>query len=92
MEELEAERDLIRRLRTEGAEAAYQAALSVCSDPKATSQARATAANVLFRAAGYFNTRDDGGNRKQPHEMTAEEVQEAIRRLSSPKKGPGIFD
>jgi hypothetical protein len=94
MDEFEAQRDLIRRLRTEGAEAAYQAALDVCRDPKATAQSKATASSVIFRAAGYFNTRDDGAGKKQAHEMTAEELNAELERLRTEgrRKAPGIFD
>lgn len=94
MDEFEAQRDLIRRLRTEGAEAAYQAALDVCRDRNATAQSRATASSVIFRAAGFFNTRDDGAGKKQAHEMTAEEIAAEIKRFSKAVSGktPGIFD
>lgn len=50
---------LRRRVKTEGALAAYEAALSVCKDPKAPAQAKATAAATLFRVGGYFEKRDD---------------------------------
>jgi len=93
-DEFEVERILLRRVRTEGILVAYEAALEVCRDPKAQPTAKATSAGLLFRVAGLFNPRDDGGSRKQPHEMTAEEVQEAIKRLGAAAKGrtPGIFD
>ena len=51
-----AKRELLERIRTEGAEAAYQAALEVCRDKKAPAQARATASSTILRAAGLLST------------------------------------
>jgi hypothetical protein len=89
------QRDLLERIQTEGVQAAYEAALSVCKDAKAPAPARATAAATLFRVAGYFEKKSDGLLDKDPHEMTAGELNEAIRRLGKQanKGGRGdIFD
>lgn len=93
MDELATERDLLRRIRTEGILAAYEAALDVCRDKKAPAPARATASGVLFRVAGLFNPREAASG-KQAHEMTQEEIAEEIKRLSAAAKSKtsGVFD
>jgi len=51
-----------RKVRTHGLRVAYNAAVSVCEDPKAPAPARAAAAGLLFRAGGVLdakNTEDD---------------------------------
>ena len=73
-------RALLARIQTEGAEAAYAAALSVCQDTKAPAPARATCSTTLFRAAGFLNVRD-GEAPKEPHEMTAAEIDARIDEL-----------
>lgn len=88
---------LSRKLRTEGAVIAYDTAVSICRDPKATAAAKASAVNSLFRAAGFFANREDDNGGKQPSEMTADEIDAALRRLRSkaqPKREPagGLFD
>lgn len=72
----EAQRDLMLRIHTEGVEAAYAASLAVCRDTKAPAPARATASATLFRVAGYFAVKER--DEKEPHEMTAAELQAAI--------------
>jgi hypothetical protein len=71
---------LMRRIRTEGVELAYETAVSICRDPKAPAPAKATALTALFRVAGLFE-KTDSDDDKEPHEMTAEELDVAIRRL-----------
>ncbi|WP_187272420.1 hypothetical protein [Methylobacterium sp. WL9] len=71
-------RELIERIRTEGVEAAYGAALDVCRDKKAPAPARATAATTIFRVAGYMSAAAEEPD-KPPHEMTAAELQAFIR-------------
>lgn len=78
--------DLMRRIQTEGVEAAYQAALAVCKDVSAPAPARATCATTLFRAAGYLVTKEDTGTQKQPHEMTPTELQAAIKELQTRRR------
>ncbi|WP_337267885.1 hypothetical protein [Oryzifoliimicrobium ureilyticus] len=94
MDEFQTERDLLRRIRTEGILAAYEAALDVCRDKKAPAPARATASGVLFRVAGLFNPAKDEAARKEAHEMTAAEISAEIKRLGGDfqAKTPGIFD
>ena len=71
---------LRRRIRTEGAEAAFEALLKVCRDPKSTSQALSSAGSAIFRAAGLLDRQEDTGER-QPSEMSYDELQAAIARL-----------
>jgi hypothetical protein len=74
----EAVAELRERIRTEGAEAAFNALLRVCNDPKASAQALATAGSTLFRATGLLEKSEDGDG-KPPHEMSAEELNAAVR-------------
>jgi hypothetical protein len=75
-----AERALVHRIRTEGIQAAYEAALAVCRDVKAPAPARATAAGLLFRAAGLFD-RPGEDDAPEPHAMTPEELGSEIARI-----------
>lgn len=75
-------RDLLARVRTEGAEAAYETALAICRDDKAPAPARATASATIFRVGGYFDRNNSDASEKEPYEMTAEELAQAIERLS----------
>lgn len=89
-------RKLLERIMTEGAEAAYEAALDLCRDKNAPSQARSAAANSILRAGGYFDKQDDPARAKEPHEMSSEELTAAIARLEKQARGEdddnGIFD
>lgn len=75
-------RALLARIQTEGAEAAYDAALAVCKDKAAPAPARATCATTLLRAGGFLNAKDEGATR-EPHEMTAEELAARLEELRS---------
>lgn len=89
------QRELLTRIKTEGVEAAYEASLAVCRDPKAAAPARATASATIFRVAGYFDRGAAGGAEgKQPHEMSAEELQQAIEAAQSriTERAHSIFD
>lgn len=90
----EIQRELLRRMQTEGVMTAYETALDVCRSPKSTSPARATAAATLFRVAGYFNDPTTGAGGKEPHEMTADELASAIGGLEAnlQRRDLGIFD
>ncbi|MDR6308234.1 hypothetical protein [Pacificitalea manganoxidans] len=74
-------RALLLRIQTEGAEAAYTAALEVCNDVKAPAPARATCATTILRAGGYLNAKGEDGPGKQPHEMTAAEISAQLREM-----------
>lgn len=73
-------RALLTRIQTEGAEAAYEAALAVCKDGKAPAPARATCATTIFRAGGFFNSKE-GDAPKEPHQMTAAELEARVSEL-----------
>lgn len=75
-------RALLIRIQTEGAEAAYEAALAVCKDPKAPAPAKATCSTTILRAAGLFNPKD-AGEAKDPSEMTAAEIEARVAELQS---------
>lgn len=79
----EAQAELLRRVRTEGVLAAYEASLAICQDENAPAPARATASSTLFRVAGYFNKENTGGSEKELHEMTADELSREIRKLEA---------
>ncbi len=92
------ETELRRRIRREGALAAYEAALAVCRDPKAPAQAKATASATIFRAAGFFEKREDGDD-KPEHEMTLAEINARLAKLRRQSGAPasaeddaGVFD
>ena len=76
-------RALLARVETEGAEAAYAAALAVCQDTKAPAPARATCSATLFRVGGFFNVREDRAP-KEPHEMTVAELDARLLELRHP--------
>jgi hypothetical protein len=74
---------LTRRMRTEGARVAFDTALAICRDPKASAAAKASAVNSLLRAGGFFNNfgADDGG--KDLSQMTPDEVDAALRKVNA---------
>ncbi|MBX9847490.1 MAG: hypothetical protein K2Z80_37510 [Xanthobacteraceae bacterium] len=84
---------LMRKIRTEGVELAYETAVSICRDPKAPAPAKATALTALFRVAGYFE-KTDADDDKEPHEMSAAELDAKIRRLrdKARARASGVFD
>ncbi len=92
-------RALLTRIQTEGAEAAYEAALAVCQDTKAPAPARATCATTILRAGGFLNTREDNAP-KEPHEMTPAELNARLSELRTggangsdhPNYILGVFD
>ncbi len=89
------------RLNNEGVEAAAEGLISACRDPKGTAQAKATAGRVIFEVVGLLNQRNNGRD-KEPHEMTPEELADAIRDLERRKweraereddeEPPGVFE
>jgi hypothetical protein len=74
---------LTRRMRTEGARVAFETALAICKDPKASAAAKASAVNSLLRAGGFFNSfgADDGG--KDLSQMTPDEIDAALRKTTA---------
>lgn len=82
--------ELRQRARTEGALVAYETAIALCKDPETPAQARSAALNAILRMGGYFENVDDDGSGKQPHEMSADELQAAILRYQRIEKGDPV--
>ncbi|ETW12818.1 hypothetical protein ATO8_09753 [Roseivivax marinus] len=72
----------MHRLATEGMDAATEAAIQILADPKAPSQARSATINAVFRSQGLFDRKDDPDDEKEPHEMTAAELNRAVKDLT----------
>ena len=68
------------RIRTEGAEAAYEALLRVCRDPKSPAQAASTAGSTLFKSAGLMGAQEDDLDDKPLEAMSFAELQQTIIR------------
>ncbi|MCI1002927.1 hypothetical protein HWD97_22930 [Ochrobactrum sp. C6C9] len=85
-----ARRDLVRkRSQVEGVEIAYETALSVCRDPKSTSQARSNAARTLLEIGGMLNRADRNDEKpsgKELHEMTGDELASYRRQLETKRR------
>lgn len=93
----EALRRNVRRLKTEGMDAATDAAISLLRDPKAPAQAKSATINAVYRAAGLFGKPADEGENLQPHEMTGEQIQRALARAMqqtdpADESDTGVFD
>jgi hypothetical protein len=90
----ERRRALVAKIQTEGAEAAYAAALQVCLDSSAPAPARATCATTILRAGGYLSVKPDDVADKEPSEMTSQELDDRLRELRSrSNEGPGgVFE
>jgi hypothetical protein len=83
-----------QQLMSEGVPAAYRALMRVLDDPKSTSTALASAARTILDVAGLTKP-TDADKPKEPHEMTAEEIQAAISRLRTAhddEDGDGVFE
>jgi hypothetical protein len=72
--------ELIRELQTTGALKAYNTAMSICDDPKATSAAKASAVNSLFRAGGLFEKQETADDREL-HELDGRELEAKVAKL-----------
>lgn len=68
------------RMREEGAEAAYDALMRVFGRKDASATALASAASSMLKAAGMMDKSDDSDGR-EPHEMTADELQDRLDQL-----------
>jgi hypothetical protein len=72
-----------RRIAIEAVPLAVSALMSVCADKNAPAPARATAGTSLLRAAGMFEKRPDTIEEKDQSEMSAAELEEAIREMKA---------
>lgn len=80
-----------RRLRTEGLDAATEAAIQLLRDPKAPAQAKSATINAVFRASGLLG-RADEDMEPELHEMTAEQLDRAVKRLMGGPASGNVFD
>ena len=92
------ELDYVREhIQREGAKTAYFALLDVAGNKQAPAPARATAGVAILRAAGLFEA-GESGREREPHEMSAAELSEAIAKLrqqideDDDESGPALFD
>jgi hypothetical protein len=81
----------MRRIRTEGLDAATDAAITLLRDPKSPAQARSATISAIFRASGLLG-RADEGTESEIHEMTPEQTAREIERLTARLSKPGVFD
>ena len=72
----------LHRIKTEGLDAATDAALALLRDPKAPAQAKSATINAMYRAGGLFNREDDGGE-PEIHEMTPAQLERKVRELEA---------
>jgi hypothetical protein len=74
---------VIRRARVEGAEAAFESALTVCKDQKAPAQARASAQRTLLQIGGLLDRADRQSSvaEKSPAEMDGDELEKATQEM-----------
>ncbi len=86
-DDLEARQVLTREMRTRGAVVAYQTAISICLDGKATAAAKASAVNSLLRAGGFFNNQsDDDTEEKELSEMSHSEISRTLAKARASLK------
>jgi hypothetical protein len=84
----------MRRIRTEGLDAATDAAIALLRDPKAPAQAKSATINAVFRASGLMGRADEDAE-PEPHEMTPEQMERATRKALrdlARRSYPGVFD
>jgi hypothetical protein len=84
----------MRRIRTEGLDAATDAAITLLRDPKSPAQARSATISAIFRASGLLS-RADEGTESEIHEMTPEQLDREAKRLTRELERlskPGVFD
>lgn len=84
----------LRRIRTEGLDAATEAAITLLRDPKAPAQAKSATINAIYRASGLLGRAEDEVE-PEPHEMTPAQLERAVKRATrdlSRLGVPGVFD
>ena len=81
-------RDALRRkIRREGAQAAYESLLAVCRDPKAPSPAKATAGVALLRAAGLLGKKaEEDADETEEKPMTMPQMERYLRLLGQRRR------
>ena len=86
--------NLKKKMREEGAPAAYEALLRVLNDKTASPTALASAGNTILKASGLLDKTGDGED-LEPHEMTLAQLQKRRAELQSINDGEdeeGVFD
>lgn len=68
---------VLRRIRSEGLEVAYEASLELMRDKNAPAQAKSAAVNATYRAAGAYGHRD-GDCEDGEEKASLEEIQKAL--------------
>lgn len=69
-----------RQVMEQGVQAAFDGLMRVLTDPRASATALASASRTMLEAGGVLKVPEDTGE-KEPHEMTADELQAKIARL-----------
>jgi hypothetical protein len=72
-------------LSTVGVIAAVEALVSVCRDPKSPAPAKATAGTSILRAGGFFDQKNNDGE-KELHQMSMQELRDLANRLENEKQ------
>jgi hypothetical protein len=87
-------RELRHLMETEGAQLAYDTAVSICRDPKASATAKASAINSLLRVGGY-DGKPEPDRDKPLSELSPAELQRQIaqieRQMKSSEDDQDIF-
>lgn len=78
----------LRRIQTEGLDAAVNASLDLMRDKNAPAQARSAALNATYRASGLFNRRDDDGE-DGAGTPSLEDIKTALEELRALKSSVG---
>lgn len=81
----------MRRIRTEGLDAATDAAITLLRDPKSPAQARSATISAIFRASGLLGRAEETAE-PEVHKMTGEQLDREVRRLLRKLEKPGVFD
>lgn len=81
--------DIIRRARSEGIEAAYEAALRICKDLQAPAQAQSNASRTLMQIGGLLERadREQQSEQKALSELTGVELQAEVARIATRQGG-----
>lgn len=69
-----------KQVMEQGVPAAFDGLMRVLQDPRASATALASASRTMLEAASLLKVPEDGGE-KEPHEMSAGELQAKIARL-----------
>lgn len=89
--EEEARDRILRRIRTEGFEVAYEASLELMRDKNTPAQAKSAAVNATYRAAGAFGHRDEEGEDGEG-KASLEEIRKALAQAYALRDSPSEAD